>query len=557
MKIVTPVKSAATLFKALRLGSIVRTVSSRYLFIVVLGFIVLVLAFSMAYVSLDYDNCVYYFLAKRIAEGSVPYIDFTLFKTPLYPYLLAFIFLVTGVGFPQILMTNVSIGVLTLVGIYLLGKELHTTATGVLSALVYAAVYFSIYLHTIGKTEPLFNLLLVYAILFHVKPRPREPLRSTASPLLLALAFYTLPRATIPALGGIALTLLTTATLRRALRYLGLFTLFATALSAPFLLLAPTEFLYNVFLFNTLRGFQNTPGVAASIQWLLERGSLTLFTFGTLGLLLTTLHAWNRLPKPLHPLTPRLHKSYATLLASLFLLFWVFLALPQFAYPYMIYPVWPLLATGAALLITPLIPIHVTEIVEESKSLLRQRSLRRMAPVLLTLLFLTTVVVDSGAMVLASVSDYTWSRDRENGLDEVASFIQGNLEGDDLVLSFDPGLSIRFVDRLVLPPDPDGGSLDLINYFPYKAFSLMMENNTSLNPVSLLAMRKELEEVQIRIQAKEFSALLSRAAILVFNGEAFLETYFPDYEITLKKVIAERCRLLQTFGTMSVYRVEP
>jgi len=131
------------------------------------------------------------------------------------------------------------------------------------------------------------------------------------------------------------------------------------------------------------------------------------------------------------------------------------------------------------------------------------------------------------------------------------------LEGDDLVLSFDSGLSIRFVDRLVLPPDPDGGSLDLINFFPYKAFSLMMENNTDLNPVSLWAMRKELEEVQIRIQAKEFSALLSRAAILVFNGEVFLEKYFPDYEITLKKVIAERCRLLQTFGTMSVYRVEP
>ncbi|MEE8571366.1 MAG: hypothetical protein V3S97_10345, partial [Candidatus Bathyarchaeia archaeon] len=230
-------------------------------------------------------------------------------------------------------------------------------------------------------------------------------------------------------------------------------------------------------------------------------------------------------------------------------------ALPQFAYPYMIYPIWPLLATGAALLITPLIK-HVSKIVEESKSLLRKRSIKHMAPVLLTLLLIATVVVDSGSMVLTSVLDYKWSTDRENGLDEVSLFIQANLEKDDLVLSFDPSLSVRFIDRLVLPPDLVGGSLDLVNYFPYKAFSLMMENSTDFNPANLLAMRKELEGVQIRIQSKEFSALLSQATILVFNGEAFLETYFPDYEGTLKKVIAERCRLLQTFGTMSVYRVE-
>ena len=555
MKAVTLIKSSATLFIALRIRNIVRTLRSRYFFVVVVVFIVLVFAYSTVYVSLDYDNCVYYYLAKRITEGSVPYIDFTLFKTPLYPYLLALVFLTTGVGFSQILITNVFIGALTLVGIYLLGRKLHTASTGILAALAYSGVYFSIYLHTIGKTEPLFNLLLVYAILFLVKPRPREPLKSIASPLLLALAFYNLPRASIPALGGIALTLLTTSTLRRTLHYLGLFTIFATAMSAPFLILAPTEFFYNVFLFNTLRGFQNTPGVSASIQWLLERGSLTLFTFGTLGLILTTLHAWNRLPKPLHPLAPHLQKNHATLLASLFLLFWIFLALPQFAYPYMIYPIWPLLATGAALLITPLIK-HVSKIVEESKSLLRKRSIKHMAPVLLTLLLIATVAVDSGSMVLTSVLDYKWSTDRENGLDEVSLFIQANLEKDDLVLSFDPSLSVRFIDRLVLPPDLVGGSLDLVNYFPYKAFSLMMENSTDFNPANLLAMRKELEGVQIRIQSKEFSALLSQATILVFNGEAFLETYFPDYEGTLKRVIAERCRLLQTFGTMSVYRVE-
>ena len=527
---------------------------------VVLAFVMIVFAiastaFSMESRMIDYDNACHFYYSVYINDGKIPYRDFSLFKTPLYMYVVSLFFSVFGVGFDQILALNIFINAVTIVGIYLFGREVKNPTVGLVASALYALSYFSVLTHVAGKTEPLFNLLLVYAILFLVKPRPREPLQSIASPLLLALAFYNLPRASIPALGGIALTLLTTSTLRRTLRYLGLFTIFATAMSAPFLILAPTEFFYNVFLFNTLRGFQNTPGVSASIQWLLERGSLTLFTFGTLGLLLTTLHAWNRLPKPLHPLAPHLQKNHATLLASLFLLFWIFLALPQFAYPYMIYPIWPLLATGAALLITPLIK-HVSKIVEESKSLLRKRSIKHMAPVLLTLLLIATVVVDSGSMVLTSVLDYKWSTDRENGLDEVSLFIQANLEKDDLVLSFDPSLSVRFIDRLVLPPDLVGGSLDLVNYFPYKAFSLMMENSTDFNPANLLAMRKELEGVQIRIQSKEFSALLSQATILVFNGEAFLETYFPDYEGTLKKVIAERCRLLQTFGTMSVYRVE-
>jgi hypothetical protein len=519
------------------------------------------IALSMESRMIDYDNSCHFYYAMFIREGKLPYRDFSLFKTPLYMYVVALWFAAWGVGFDQILALNLVLNAVTLVGIYLLGREVKSPAVGLAAAALYALSYFSVLTHVAGKTEPLFNLLLVYALLALVTPPPPgRRLHGLASPLLLALAFFTLPRASLPALGGIVLTLLTTAprrpALRPALRYLGLFTLFAAALSAPFLLLAPTEFLYNVFLFNALRGFQSTPGVAASIQWLLERGSLTLFAFGTLGLLLAALHAWHRLPTPLHPLAPRLHPQHATLLVSLFLLFWAALALPQFAYPYMIYPVWPLLATGAALLITPLLPIPLTEIGGQGQAAGRQRSVRRVAPVLLLLLFLATIVVDSGAMVLTSVVDQAWSRNRETGLAEVADFIHRNLEGADLVLSFDPGLSIRFLDRLVLPPDHEGGSLDLINYFPYRAFSLLMANNTDLNPVRLWALRGELEAAQRHIQAHEFSALLSRATILVFDGEAFLSTYFPDYEGTLKPVIAERCRLLQTFGAMTVYRVE-
>ena len=523
---------------------------------VVLTFVMIVFAiastmFSMESHMIDYDNACHFYYSVYINEGKIPYRDFSLFKTPLYMYVVSMFFSVFGVGFEQILALNIFINAVTIVGIYLFGREVKNPTVGLVASAFYALSYFSVLIHVAGKTEPLFNLLLVYAILFLVKPRPREPLKSIASPLLLALAFYNLPRASIPALGGIALTLLTTSTLRRTLRYLGLFTIFATAMSAPFLILAPTEFFYNVFLFNTLRGFQNTPGVSASIQWLLERGSLTLFTFGTLGLLLTTLHAWNRLPKPLHPLAPHLQKNHATLLASLFLLFWIFLALPQFAYPYMIYPIWPLLATGAALLITPLIK-HVLNITFHGSS----SHVRTYLPLLILLLLTASVIAFDVTSTMRDVNvNIIFWRTRMADMDAIVNLIEEQTNPEDAVLSFTPNLSSKINRPIVFPQNPSGSNPDLINYFPFRTFVLMMENETQpFKLTNLLTIRSTLRDMQTKIQTVEFSELLSNVKILVLE-EDYLATQIPKYDQTFGQIIQERCELLASFNWISVYLV--
>ena len=523
---------------------------------VVLTFVMIVFAiastmFSMESQMIDYDNACHFYYSVYINEGKIPYRDFSLFKTPLYMYVVSMFFSVFGVGFEQILALNIFINAVTIVGIYLFGREVKNPTVGLVASAFYALSYFSVLIHVAGKTEPLFNLLLVYAILFLVKPRPREPLKSIASPLLLALAFYNLPRASIPALGGIALTLLTTSTLRRTLHYLGLFTIFATAMSAPFLILAPTEFFYNVFLFNTLRGFQNTPGVSASIQWLLERGSLTLFTFGTLGLILTTLHAWNRLPKPLHPLAPHLQKNHATLLASLFLLFWIFLALPQFAYPYMIYPIWPLLATGAALLITPLIK-HVLNITFHGSS----SQVRTYLPLLILLLLTASVIAFDVTSTMRDVNvNIIFWRTRMADMDAIVNLIEEQTNPEDAVLSFTPNLSSKINRPIVFPQNPSGNNPDLINYFPFRTFVLMMENeNQPFKLTNLLTIRSTLRDMQTKIQTVEFSELLSNVKILVLE-EDYLATQIPKYNQTFGQIIQERCELLASFNWISVYLV--
>ncbi len=523
---------------------------------IVLTFVMIVFAiastmFSMESHMIDYDNACHFYYSVYINEGKIPYRDFSLFKTPLYMYVVSMFFSMFGVGFEQILALNIFINAITIVGIYLFGREVKNPTVGLVASAFYALSYFSVLIHVAGKTEPLFNLLLVYAILFLVKPRPREPLKSIASPLLLALAFYNLPRASIPALGGIALTLLTTSTLRRTLRYLGLFTIFATAMSAPFLILAPTEFFYNVFLFNTLRGFQNTPGVSASIQWLLERGSLTLFTFGTLGLLLTTLHAWNRLPKPLHPLAPHLQKNHATLLASHFLLFWIFLALPQFAYPYMIYPIWPLLATGAALLITPLIK-HVLNITFHGSS----SQVRTYLPLLILLLLTASVIAFDVTSTMRDVNvNIIFWRTRMADMDAIVNLIEEQTNPEDAVLSFTPNLSSKINRPIVFPQNPSGSNPDLINYFPFRTFVLMMENETQpFKLTNLLKIRSTLRDMQTKIQTVEFSELLSNVKILVLE-EDYLATQIPKYDQTFGQIIQERCELLASFSWISVYLV--
>ncbi|MEE8323592.1 MAG: glycosyltransferase family 39 protein, partial [Candidatus Bathyarchaeia archaeon] len=162
---------------------------------VVLTFVMIVFAiastmFSMESHMIDYDNACHFYYSVYINEGKIPYRDFSLFKTPLYMYVVSMFFSVFGVGFEQILALNIFINAVTIVGIYLFGREVKNPKVGLVASAFYALSYFSVLIHVAGKTEPLFNLLLVYAILFLVKPRPREPLKSIASPLLLALAFY-------------------------------------------------------------------------------------------------------------------------------------------------------------------------------------------------------------------------------------------------------------------------------------------------------------------------------------------------------------------------------
>lgn len=140
-------------------------------------------------------------------------------------------------------------------------------------------------------------------------------------------------------------------------------------------------------------------------------------------------------------------------------------------------------------------------------------------------------------------------------MDAVVSLIEGQTESADSVLSFTPNLSAKISRPIVLPQNPSGSNPDLINYFPFRAFVLMMENETQpFKLENLMMIRSTLRDVQTKIQTVEFLELLSDVKILVLEEE-YLATQIPKYHQTLGQIIRERCELLANFNWISVYLV--
>lgn len=333
-------------------------------------------------------------------SGKIPYRDFSLFKTPLYTYALSFIFVAWGNSFSQVRATSIIFEALTLVGIYLLGKKLRNGTLGLVAAATYATSYFSILMNNYGKSETLFNIFLVFSIYFLVKWQQQRTMRNLSiSALLLSLAFLTLPRGAAFILPAYILTLVAIGEWRNSIILLAFFGAISALLSSPFFLVAPVNFIQEVFLFNMVRA-QPTTGLTQSVESL----------------------------------------------------------------------------TGPA----------------------------------------------------------------------------------DAVLSFSPALSILINRPVVLPQNPSRDP-DLINYFPFRTFLLLVKNGTQpFNPFDLLRTKAVLREVQTRIQAREFSAMLSEARILVLE-EPYLNIHIPEYTRTFGQVIKERCELLKTFAPnnwISVYSVK-
>jgi len=146
-------------------------------------------------------------------------------------------------------------------------------------------------------------------------------------------------------------------------------------------------------------------------------------------------------------------------------------------------------------------------------------------------------------------------RTRMADMDAIVNLIEEQTNPEDAVLSFTPNLSSKINRPIVFPQNPSGSNPDLINYFPFRTFVLMMENETQpFKLTNLLTIQSTLRDMQTKIQTVEFSELLSNVKILVLE-EDYLATQIPKYDQTFGQIIQERCELLASFNWISVYLV--
>lgn len=111
--------------------------------------LILILAFMLRFygVLVDVDfifrEATYGMAAWRIVDGEMPYRDFFHAQAPLSPFLLAFIFLIFGVGIIQARLFLVVFTTFTCFMIFLVGRR-NDYKKGLLGSLVFAVVPFSV-----------------------------------------------------------------------------------------------------------------------------------------------------------------------------------------------------------------------------------------------------------------------------------------------------------------------------------------------------------------------------------------------------------------------------
>jgi len=212
----------------------------------------------------DYDEGVWDTTAQLWLQGYMPYRDFFATLPPVGIYLLASVLRLvyvpwgSGLGLMATRYASVVYGLTTIALVYRLGRRLGGTMTGLVAAAVLAVDAMVIGVDRLAMLEPPLNLFSVlavstYVFAFEKGPGERQGLGwGGATGVLCALAALS----KTPAL-TVMLALVTISLLRRRWQEVVVmavgFALAWTALSAPFLLRCPDQFLRQVYLFQLLR----------------------------------------------------------------------------------------------------------------------------------------------------------------------------------------------------------------------------------------------------------------------------------------------------------------
>jgi len=114
----------------------------------------------------DFDEGIYSLAARFISQGYLPYQDFTFVHPPLFPLTLASIYKIFGYNFFYGKYLSVVLSVASIALIYLVGRKMHHTGTGLAAAALFAVSTEMVYFGRRCVQESMGIFLILVAIYF-------------------------------------------------------------------------------------------------------------------------------------------------------------------------------------------------------------------------------------------------------------------------------------------------------------------------------------------------------------------------------------------------------
>jgi 4-amino-4-deoxy-L-arabinose transferase-like glycosyltransferase len=145
------------------LKSVRAMVSTHWQFLLVLG-IVLVCAMPILLYPMGRDQGMYANIGRTILQGGVPFRDMWDIKPPPIYYIYATGIALFGETTSAIRMIDLVLIPLAMLGLYLIGCKLDHPYTGILSALIFACLYFSDQFANLTQNDGLVTVPMIWAV---------------------------------------------------------------------------------------------------------------------------------------------------------------------------------------------------------------------------------------------------------------------------------------------------------------------------------------------------------------------------------------------------------
>ena len=486
--------------------------------------------------SFGYDESTYLFIAKQISQGYNAYIDFPLFTSPLYPYVLSAFLSVFGFGEFQARFFSCLMGGITTALLYLIGKEIGSKRLSLFFSLLYASSSFLIHMDSINIIEPFLAVIIAASVLTLLKwKNSQKDSWLLAAGVLTGVGLFTKTSA-IVIITSFSMLIVIWKGWKQFLKLLIIQLSTVVILFSPFLLMNLRNTILNVFGYTLVRN-QSTMGLLGSVKYIMfTDGDAGLTLIGFASILFIAIKILPDFKKHGRLVFQRMDWLFIIPPLSFLLAF----ILINFYYPYLLHPLYIFLVMSSGYLLDYILETFFGH--KDNKLFVRVE--KRVLYLVLVVLLISSFAFEVGSMAEFTA---TAQEDRTES-DRLVKLIHNITAPTDIILSTSPSISTQLQRKLSLFPKPFEG-LDFLNSMRFKTYCRNMTNKTIMDA---LLFRGDLNSIEVENYNQTIIPLMKSSDVIVID-DTFID-YAPKYNTTIKKWLYRNTYPINT-GTDEYYQV--